>query len=199
MLIGLFGKIAAGKSSAIAYFKSIGFQTIDLDQVSKDISKAHSEVNKELAEHFGSEILQSDGTLNRQVLADNAFDTQAHTQLLNKVMHRHISKEFIRQLDSLRDCYGSDLKLLVEIPLPDKAHDILRLCDFRICIDCPYHLRKKNALKRGMSLQDFELRDKRQASEEDYRALALDIIENYGTEEEFKAKLKEWAKEHSLI
>lgn len=195
MFIVLFGKIASGKSTAVAYFKSKGFYTIDLDALARELVSPQSPTLQVLADTFGADLIDAKGTLNRSLLAERSFDSAEHTETLNHIMHQRIRELFLERLTELKRMHPDErLKLLVEVPLPDKAGWILDMADICLYISCPKDLRLKHACERGMSEKDFLQRDSRQASEHTYMSLASDIIENYGNKEEYIKNLETWAK-----
>ena len=72
-VIGLTGPIGAGKSTVAQRFAERGFYVVDADRVARTIVEKGSGVLAELANAFGSDILEPDGSLNRKKLATLAF------------------------------------------------------------------------------------------------------------------------------
>ena len=67
-IIGLTGNIACGKSTVAAIFKELGATLIDADKVARDIVGKGNPALGKIVNHFGNEILNKDGTLNREKL-----------------------------------------------------------------------------------------------------------------------------------
>ena len=81
--IGLTGPTGAGKSTVSQVAESMGFQVIDCDKVARKATEKGSIGLLKLAAVFGDDILNSDDTLNRKVLADiAATDAVAFTKLV---------------------------------------------------------------------------------------------------------------------
>ena len=71
--VGLTGGIAAGKSVVGEMFVALGAHLIQADQISHALMQPGQPVYDEVVRHFGQEILQPDGTVNRAKLAELAF------------------------------------------------------------------------------------------------------------------------------
>lgn len=85
--IGLTGGIGSGKSTVAQMFLDRGFPVIDADQVARAVVEPGEPALASLAEAFGRDILNEDGTLNRVELANRAFVDEARTQTLNAITH----------------------------------------------------------------------------------------------------------------
>ena len=89
--IGLTGGIASGKSAVGEIFVKLGASLIQSDAIAHDLMKPARPVYDEVVRHFGREILNSDGTINRPRLAEAAFAKRsgapARIQELNEIVH----------------------------------------------------------------------------------------------------------------
>ena len=89
--IGLTGGIASGKSAVGEIFVKLGAYLIQSDAIAHDLMKPARPVYDEVVRHFGREILNSDGTINRPRLAEAAFAKRsgapARIQELNEIVH----------------------------------------------------------------------------------------------------------------
>ena len=99
-VIGLTGPIGAGKSTVAQRFAERGFYVVDADRVARTIVEKGSAVLPKLANAFGSEILEPDGSLNRKKLAALAFASKENTQLLNDLTHPAIISEVNNEIES---------------------------------------------------------------------------------------------------
>ena len=63
--VGLTGGIAAGKSVVGEMFAALGAQVIQADEISHQLMQPGEAVYQEVVRHFGREILNSDGSVNR--------------------------------------------------------------------------------------------------------------------------------------
>ncbi len=88
--VGLTGGIAAGKSVVGKMFAALGAQVIQADDISHQLMMPGEAVYREVVEHFGSEILDPDGKVNRARLAELAFGgvgKPSRVQELNQIVH----------------------------------------------------------------------------------------------------------------
>ena len=97
---GLTGKTGAGKSTVAAFLKEKGFYIIDGDVIARHITDKGKPALKLLSEHFGADIINADGTLNRKLLASRAFSSPENTAVLNSITHPLITEEFEKEIDT---------------------------------------------------------------------------------------------------
>lgn len=113
--IGITGGIATGKSSVANYIREKGYPVLDADVISREIVEPGSSTLHALELQFGPQIINQDGSLNRQLLGSIVFgDTQKIDQL-NAIMHPKINQILIQQAQKLFND-GHELVFL-EIPL----------------------------------------------------------------------------------
>lgn len=85
----LTGGIGSGKSTLADMFKGMGIPVLDLDQVGHIILQQDKQVQHELVQAFGQQILEGQ-SIDRSRLAEHAFASQQTTQTLNDIMHPRI-------------------------------------------------------------------------------------------------------------
>ena len=88
--VGLTGGIAAGKSVVGEMFAAQGAHVIQADQMSHQLMQPGQAVYQEVVHHFGAEILDPDGTVNRARLGELAFggpNRPSRIQELNQIVH----------------------------------------------------------------------------------------------------------------
>ena len=88
--LGITGRSGCGKSTVTAVFSAHGVPLVDADQISREILLPGSPLLPKLAERFGGDILNMDGTLNRRLLADRAFATPEGKEALDGLTHPEI-------------------------------------------------------------------------------------------------------------
>ena len=71
--VGLTGGIASGKSVVGEMFVARGAHLVQADQISHELMQPGQAVYEEVVQHFGTAILNPDGTVNRPRLAEAAF------------------------------------------------------------------------------------------------------------------------------
>ena len=85
--VGLTGGIASGKSVVGEMFVHLGARLIQSDAISHSLMEPGRPVYKEVVRHFGAEILNPEGTVNRAKLAEAAFGKTPRVKELNAIVH----------------------------------------------------------------------------------------------------------------
>jgi dephospho-CoA kinase len=91
--VGLTGGIAAGKSVVGEMFVALGAHLVQADRIAHSLMQPGEAVYNEVVRHFGREILNSDGSVNRAKLAEAAFGAggegkrTARVAELNRIVH----------------------------------------------------------------------------------------------------------------
>ena len=89
--LGLTGGIASGKSVVGEIFVKLGAHLIQADAVAHSLMQPGQAVYEEVVRHFGREILNPDGSINRPRLAEAAFGTPGggppRVKELNEIVH----------------------------------------------------------------------------------------------------------------
>ena len=88
--LGITGRSGCGKSTVTSVFSAHGVPLADADRLSREILLPGSPLLPKLAQRFGADILNTDGTLNRRLLADRAFATPEGKAALDSLTHPEI-------------------------------------------------------------------------------------------------------------
>ena len=80
--VGLTGGIGSGKTTVCNLFAQLGVPIIDTDEISRTVVEPGSQGLKEIIDEFGINILNDDGSLDRQQLRKIVFND---TNLLSKL------------------------------------------------------------------------------------------------------------------
>jgi dephospho-CoA kinase len=75
--VGLTGGIASGKSVVGEMFVALGAHLVEADRIAHQLMRPGEAVYDEVVRHFGREILNPDGSINRGKLAESAFASSA--------------------------------------------------------------------------------------------------------------------------
>ena len=95
--VGLTGGIGTGKSYIGKLFSVYGVKIIDSDVIARVVVLPGSPTLKHIAERFGSEVLEADGSLNRRALRERVFADKAELAALNAIIHpaiHHLINEY---------------------------------------------------------------------------------------------------------
>jgi len=92
--VGLTGGIASGKSAVGEMFVALGAYLVQADHIAHSLMRPGEAVYNEVVGHFGREILNPDGSINRAKLAEAAFgsgsgqgDRASRVAELNRIVH----------------------------------------------------------------------------------------------------------------
>ncbi len=90
--VGLTGGIASGKSVVGEMLVSFGAHLVEADRIAHQLMQPGQSVYYDVVAHFGREILNYDGTVNRAKLAESAFgkapsEPSSRVQELNRIVH----------------------------------------------------------------------------------------------------------------
>ncbi|GBF11793.1 dephospho-CoA kinase [Tepidibacillus sp. HK-1] len=114
MLIGLTGGIGSGKSTVSNLFAKYGIPVIDVDQIAREIVKPGEEAWQMIIDHFGSEILLPDQTIDRKKLGKIIFNDSQKREILNEITHPIIFASLVKRAKELQTKYDH---VIVDIPL----------------------------------------------------------------------------------
>lgn len=197
----LIGNIASGKSTAARYLESRGAWHLDLDAMAKELYVPGSELVADIAEVFGWDVLSGDGTIKTRVLAERAFETPEQTERLNALVHPALLAQLSHMLLPANCCstmVPEHPLAVVEVSAPVGFQDAFGLADDVIAITASYDIRRRRALERGMSLEDFERRASVQPSESELCALAHSVIDNTHADDTLFDALDAWISSRGL-
>jgi dephospho-CoA kinase len=93
--VGLTGGIASGKTVVGEMFSGLGAHVVQADRIAHALMQPGEAVYNEVVRHFGGEILNPDGSINRSKLAEAAFGPASAAECqrasrikeLNRIVH----------------------------------------------------------------------------------------------------------------
>ncbi len=174
---GLTGKTGAGKSTVAAFLKEKGFYIIDGDVIARHITDKGKPALKFLADYFGEDIINEDGTLNRRLLACRAFLSCENTEMLNSITHPLITEEFEKEIGkAVKEGYDKaviDAAALLE-------SECKNLCSKILVVYAPEEMRLERILSRdGITEEEAKIRMNAQKSDEYYFSHADIIVKSF--------------------
>ncbi len=84
--VGLTGGVACGKSVVGSMFVELGAHLLQADAVAHELMQPGKPVYNDVVRHFGPEIVNADGSINRPRLAELAFGN-GRVEELNRLVH----------------------------------------------------------------------------------------------------------------
>ncbi|MEJ7706081.1 MAG: dephospho-CoA kinase [Nocardioidaceae bacterium] len=176
--VGLTGGIAAGKSRVAQLLAGKGAVIIDSDALAREVVARGTTGLAEIVEQFGSDVLTSDGELDRPALGQLVFDDPEARARLEAIIHPRVRA---RAADIEREA-RSDAVVVHAIPLlveTGQAADF----DLVVVVDAPVDVQVGRLVTdRAMSKSAALARIAAQASRDDRRAVADYVISNGGPE-----------------
>ncbi len=112
LIIGLTGGIGSGKSTICQQFISLGVPVINTDLIAREVVKTGQPALQALQNHFGTVILNTDGSLNRTELRKIIFNDLQQKNFVEKLLHPLIMRQLQLQLADITAPY-----VIIEIPL----------------------------------------------------------------------------------
>lgn len=185
LLLGLTGGIGSGKSTVSAELARRGAVVIDADLVVRELQAPGGAVLDAMVDHFGDRILQADGTLDRQAVADIVFNDAEELKALNAIVHPRTGAEIDRRIEAER---GTDHVVILDVPLlvESEAYETEGI----IVVDTDPEIAVSRLVEfRGFRAEDAWARIKLQATREQRLAKAAFVVPNDGTPEELAAHI----------
>ena len=98
-VIGITGGVGAGKTQILEYLNNKYSATIcQADAVGKKLQKKGTECFDAIVAHFGTEILDAKGELDREKLADIVFSDKVELSVLNSIVHPAVKEEIYKKI-----------------------------------------------------------------------------------------------------
>jgi len=142
LIVGLTGGIGSGKSAVSERFVAKGITVVDADYASRVVVEKGQPALASIAEHFGAEILQEDGTLNRAMLREKIFAEPAERKWLETLLHPLINQYIFSELAAATTPYA-----ILENPLLFETGQSER-CDRILVVDVPVELQVHRVMAR---------------------------------------------------
>ena len=188
-LVGLTGGIASGKSTVAKILQNLGAAIVNADDLARAVVEPGREAWREIVAAFGTDVLQSDQTLDRQKLRTLIFNQPEARKRLESIIHprvRALAEERIRQYASA----GYPV-VIYEVPLlfEGKLQEWLRPV---ILVACNIETQTARLQKRDhLTAADAEKHIAAQMSLAEKRRLADYVIENNGSLADLERQTRE--------
>jgi dephospho-CoA kinase len=101
-IVGLTGNIASGKTEVAKIFKELGAKIIDADRIAREVVELGEPAWQEIVDEFGSNILNSDGSINRRKLGEIIFNDDTRREHLNRITHPRIMNKIKETIDQYK-------------------------------------------------------------------------------------------------
>jgi len=141
--VGITGGIGSGKSIACRIFSCLGIPVYDADLAAKKMMNEQVELHDELIRHFGKEVFNEEGILNRSHLAKIVFNDENQLNKLNQLVHPYVMKDYEMWTQTLNGAPYSirEAAILIE---SGTYYDL----DCILLVEAPEELRIKRVMER---------------------------------------------------
>jgi dephospho-CoA kinase len=195
-IVGLSGGIGSGKSTVAALFAELGATVIDADAIVHELQAPGSPVLVELADAFGSAILDADGALDRDALGQIVFRDADARKRLGSIMHPRVGVEMMKRLAVGRESGAPlivlDIPLLFEGIKAGSGISTQLAFDATIVVYVPEPLQIERQLARdSCTPETAKRRVEAQLSIEEKKHLADFVIDNSGSFDATRDQVRE--------
>lgn len=176
-IIGLTGLTGAGKSTVAQKLIAYGCYHIDADKVAREVINNNENVKNKLKERFGSDVINTDGTINRPLLASRAFADEQSTLDLNDITHPAVIEEIKSIIKDMEEV-GYRGVIIDAIALFESG--LADLCNFNVAVVAPKEIRLERIMKRDNITEEKALeRINAQKDESFFTSRADFVLWNY--------------------
>ncbi len=131
--VGLTGGIGSGKTTVAHLFHALGVPIIDADEIALALTQPKELAYQAICQHFGTDILNKDHTLNRKKLRELIFQTPSQKKWLESLLHPLIRNTIQEQVEQMETPY---VMLVIPLLVETNAYTLDRV----LCIDVPTQL-----------------------------------------------------------
>lgn len=180
---GLTGGVASGKSTVARYFQDLGAHIIDADRIGHEAIEPGRAAYQEILDHFGKEILDSSGHIDRKKLGPIVFADPQQLRALNAIVHSRIvarTQELAakHQRQNPRSVVIVDAALIFESRIGGSLNKVM------VAWCRPEQQVERLMAKAGVSREEAERRIQAQMPVEEKRRRADYLIDCSGSMEE---------------
>lgn len=185
LIVGITGGIGSGKSAVTQTLSNLGITVVDADIVAREVVEPGSPALTEIAKHFGADILDAQGQLNRAKLRQIIFADAEEKRWLEALLHPIIRTETSKQLKQSTSAYT-----VLVAPLMLET-DQYQLVDHIVVVDLPESLQLSRTMARDNNDKaQVEAIIKAQISRQERLARADTVISNDADLEQLKVKVQ---------
>lgn len=187
MRVGLTGGIASGKSTVSELLAGFGAVIVDSDKIAREVVEPGTPGLAQVVAEFGPAVLTESGALDRAKVGEIVFADEGARGRLNAIVHPLVGARSAELEEAGRTAgklVVNDIPLLVEVGYAPFFDEV-------IVVDVPVETQVERAIARGMTEIDARARIAAQASREERLAAATYVIDNTGTLDDLRKRVRE--------
>ena len=128
-IIGITGGVGSGKSQVLSFMKErYGAVICQADQVAWKLQEPGSVCYEKIVAHFGTDILRTDRTINREILGGIVFGNAEEMAVLNGIVHpevkAYIKEQIVTEKKIGTSCFVLEAALLLEDHYDEICHEL---------------------------------------------------------------------------
>jgi dephospho-CoA kinase len=174
--------VGAGKSTVARLLAEHGAVVIDADALAREVVEPGTPGFEAVVAEFGNDVVGPDGRLDRPALAAIVFNDEARRTALNGIVHPLVGKRTAELMAGA----GEDAIVVFDIPLLVESNMAAGF-DTVVVVEAAVETRLARLAERGMAEADARDRMAVQASDDERRAVAREVIRNDGSIEDLSA------------
>lgn len=155
-----------------------GAVVIDADAIALEVLRAGTPGFDAVVARFGTEVVGADGELDRARLAEIVFADDAARRALNEIVHPRVAERSAQLMAGVPD----DAIIVYDVPLLAE-NDLAGDFDLVVVVEAEVAVRLDRLAARGLPQAQAEARIAVQASDEQRRAIADEVLRNDGSPE----------------
>jgi dephospho-CoA kinase len=126
-VLGLTGGIGSGKSLILHELETKYNSFIcETDKLAHRLMRSGTEINEQLTDYFGKEILNGDGDIDRPKLSSIVFSSPESLEKLNSIVHPGVKKYILADIEEKKD-RDIDIYVIEAALLIQDGYD--KICD----------------------------------------------------------------------
>lgn len=187
-IIGVTGGIGSGKSTVSRILRDLGAKIVSADKIARDIVHKGEKALLEIVEHFGDEILTSNGELDRKKLGTIVFGNNEKLEVLNSITHKYIAEKIVNIAEQFKMDNKSGI-MVIDAPIPVE-HGFIDIVDQVWVVTADIDVRVKRIIERdGITREEALSRINSQKKESEYLDIADEVLVNNGEIEELEKEV----------
>ncbi len=176
LVIGTTGGIGCGKSTVAQLFHNLDIETLDADDLVRELSAPTGFAYPEIVALFGPNVLLPDQTLDRTKIRRRIFSDPPLREAMENILHPMVADEASHRIARWHGAYG-----LFIVPLLLEKRRLLHFVDRILVVDCSETQQiARVTASRTLSETDVHAIMATQCSRQERLTRADDIIDNNG-------------------
>jgi dephospho-CoA kinase len=195
-VLGLTGGIATGKTTAVHVFEKYGFPIVDGDKIAREVVEPGTPGLAAVVQHFGKDILNEDGTLDRKKLGKIVFSDPEKREQLNRILNSYIRTSI---KDNIQKAKQASPLVIVDIPLLYEGH-YDKYMDQTAVVYLPEEKQLQRLMARdGFTREEAMQRVESQMPIEEKKRKADILFDNQQTKDKLAEQIISWLQENKFI